>query len=45
MKREGTLFDGRCTPTDFGPATPVNDQGGCGGWMITVLVQIDGYKP
>lgn len=41
--RDESLFGGACRPVDIGPAVPLTDQGGCGGWVIQMSVQIDGY--
>lgn len=43
--RSEQLFGGRCRPMDIGPAQPLVDQGGCGGWLISLRVQLDGYRP
>lgn len=43
LKREDILFpDSPCRVMDIGPAQPVTDQGGCGGWTIIVTAQLDG---
>lgn len=42
--RSGTLFPSSPTrPVSVGSMMPVNPQGGCGGWMIPVTVELDGY--
>ncbi len=40
---DGTLFGDACRPVDLGPALPLTDQGGCGGWVIQIMVEIGGY--
>lgn len=46
MKRDGDLFDPAvCRETDLGLAIPITPEGGCTGWRIPVLVQLDGYDP
>lgn len=43
LKRNGTLFGGRCREMTWDPAVSVNTEGGCAGWMLTLRVQLDGY--
>jgi hypothetical protein len=46
LTRDALLFADveNCRCVDFGPATPVSDQGGCGGWTLVVTVQLDGSE-
>lgn len=43
-KAAGTLFAGRCREMTFTPAVSQNPQGGCGGWEISAIVQLDSYR-
>lgn len=43
-KADGTLFGGTCREMVWAPAVALNPQGGCGGWEITTVVQLDGYR-
>lgn len=43
--RANRLLPGLCREVEIGTATPVNPQGGCGGWLLPVRVQLDGYTP
>lgn len=46
MKRDGDLFNPAvCRETDLGLAVPITPEGGCAGWRVPVLVQLDGYDP
>lgn len=42
-KRNGSLFQPNEREMFFDPAAAMNQQGGCGGWQITIRVQLDGY--
>lgn len=37
--------DGNRREVTLDPAVSLRSQGGCGGWAITVRVQLDGYQP
>lgn len=39
------LWEGRCSGVQIFPANPVPDNGGVGGWEITVATWIQGYEP
>lgn len=41
--RDGTLFEGKCMGVYLDGATPIDDQGGCGGWTFTIRTSIQGY--
>lgn len=44
--RADRLFAGRwCRSVETGPMTPMPTQGGCAGWQLPVLVEVDGYTP
>jgi len=44
--RTDRLFPGRwCRSVDTGPMTPMPTQGGCAGWQLPVLAEVDGYSP
>jgi len=43
--RDGDLFGGSCTFKDLGITQPITPEGGCGGWILPVVVQLDGYDP
>jgi hypothetical protein len=43
--RDGDLFGGGCTFKDLGILQPVTPEGGCAGWILPVVVQLDGYDP
>lgn len=44
-KARNELFGGRCREMMMSPSVPVGPSGACGGWDITVLVQLDGFDP
>lgn len=39
------LPDFPCREIRMGPAVPIPDQGGCGGWTLTVSFDLEGYDP
>jgi len=41
--RQGSLFEGRCQAIYVDPPNPLNDAGGCGGWVWQVRTAIEGY--
>lgn len=42
--RDGSLWAGfPCRDVSLGPLQPVNPQGGCAGWVLDLLVSLDGY--
>jgi hypothetical protein len=43
-KHDGTLFAPREREFRFEPPVAVNQQGGAGGWQITVRTELDGYQ-
>jgi hypothetical protein len=43
--RDGDLFGGDCQFKDLGIAQPITPEGGCAGWILPVVVQLDGYDP
>lgn len=43
MWREGSLFD-TCQEVFFDGITAVAPSGGCGGWLMAIRVQLDGYE-
>lgn len=45
LKREGLLFGGKCPALYIDPPVPLNAEGGCVGWVVSVRPAIDGYEP
>lgn len=46
LLRTDRVFAGRwCRSVETGPMTPVPIQGGCAGWSLPVLCEVDGYSP
>lgn len=44
--RQDRLFPGRpCRSVGTGSLAPAPTQGGCGGWTLPVMVEIDGWAP
>lgn len=44
--RDGSLFTGYpCRPVEVGSALPVAPEGGCLGWAIAVMIELDGFDP
>ena len=43
LYRAGSLFQGACSDVWFVNAIPLEPQGGCIGWTITIRAAIDGY--
>lgn len=46
LARSNRLFADRpCRAVAIGPLAPTPTQGGCAGWTVTVVVQVDGFDP
>lgn len=43
--KDGTLFSAPCMGVDLAPPTPLEAQGGVGGWVFPVRASISGFTP